>query len=160
MWKMFSRRRWWSDFSIWTDRLFKCVVKHFRDNHRDNLLDSPSVEVKMTVPCSKTYLYRVEGNIFFIECKITPVEVISLNIIYLGGQKDALIMKQKFGVQCRDETTIEAETICNFLGSKNTAKFSITMRKLNSEFVRVQFHLKILEVYTLAETNSSKKFAL
>ncbi|KAG5873939.1 hypothetical protein JTB14_032167 [Gonioctena quinquepunctata] len=137
------------------------LIKHFKANHSDHFLDSPSFKVNVTVPCTKTYLYRVKDNIFFIECKITSVDVIGLNIIFLGRQEGAQHMKQRFTVQYIEDTTpIETEMkICDFFGSVNTKDFLIETRKSERNLVRVDFHLEIdiLEVYSLAGTNSSRQ---
>ncbi|KAG5873941.1 hypothetical protein JTB14_032169 [Gonioctena quinquepunctata] len=133
------------------------LVKHFRDYHGDHFLDSPSFKVDATGPCTKTYLYRVRDNIFFIHCKITPVDIIALNIIFLGGKEGAQNMKQRFTVQYMEK---ETETkMCDFFGSENTDEFVIEKPKSKSNLVRVDFHLEIAfpEVHTLAETNISTK---
>ncbi|KAG5873940.1 hypothetical protein JTB14_032168 [Gonioctena quinquepunctata] len=137
------------------------LIKHFKSIHSDYFLDSPSFKVDVTVACTKTFLYRVRDNVFFIECKITSVDVIGLNIIFLGGREGAQNMKQRFTVHyVEDTTSIETATkTCDFFGSENTDDFLMARRESESNLVRVDFHLEldILEVYSLAGTYSSRK---
>ncbi|KAG5889279.1 hypothetical protein JTB14_007041 [Gonioctena quinquepunctata] len=117
------------------------LIKHFKDNHENCFLVTTSFEVDVTVPCMNTYLYKLKDKLFFLECKITSEDTISLNTFYLGEPLEAMNIKQTFSIYCKDVSRkIVTETkTCLAFDCKNSEGF--LLKKLEGELLLVVFEL-------------------
>ncbi|KAG5876408.1 hypothetical protein JTB14_006204 [Gonioctena quinquepunctata] len=137
------------------------LIKHFKDTHNNCFLVTTSFEVDVTVPCMKTYLYRLKDKLFFLECKITLEDKISLNIFYLGEPAEAMNIKQTFSIYCRDVSRkIVTETkTCLAFGCNNSEGFQLN--NLESDFLLVVFEICDQENidFTIGPKEKKQKFS-
>ncbi|KAG5878763.1 hypothetical protein JTB14_012133 [Gonioctena quinquepunctata] len=120
------------------------LVKHFKKNHRESFLETPSFRVQVTAPVTETYLYKAKDNLFFIKYE-TCDDVIDLNVLLLGEQERAERMKQKFIVYYGDipRKVESGKKACSSFGYNNPEGFSLKKPKIEFNFVFVEFHLDL-----------------
>ncbi|KAG5883399.1 hypothetical protein JTB14_031288 [Gonioctena quinquepunctata] len=137
------------------------LIKHFEDNHQGCFLATPSFKVDVTATQTKMFLYRAKDNLFFIEFKNSLIDTISLNTYYVGEQKKAVQMKQKFIVSFGDDLKkVETETkACVPFGHEDSEGFLVEWPKI--EFVYIVFEIvsDIFEIFSCSgDCSTGKKY--
>ncbi|KAG5883398.1 hypothetical protein JTB14_031287 [Gonioctena quinquepunctata] len=126
------------------------LIKHIEDNHQGCFLATPSFKVDVTGTQTKMFLYRAKDNLFFIEFKNTLIDTISLNTYYVGEQKKAQQMKQKFIVSFGDGSKkIETETqaCVPFGGLEDSEGFLVEWPKIEFVFIVLEIGSEIIEMF-------------
>ncbi|KAG5889277.1 hypothetical protein JTB14_007039 [Gonioctena quinquepunctata] len=117
------------------------LIKHFKENHSDCFLATPSFKIDVSAPCIQKYLYRVKDNLFLIECQVTFEDMISFNTFFLGEPEKAEKIKQKFSIYHKDlsENIVTLTKTCLPFGCEDSGAFLPMKREV--QFIFVVFEL-------------------
>ncbi|KAG5885571.1 hypothetical protein JTB14_003769 [Gonioctena quinquepunctata] len=139
------------------------TCKSKKEYHSDYNLKTPSFWGKLSDFNTETYLYKEKDNLFFIRCAITSA-CISLKVFYLGDQKKANKMKQKFIVYYGINGLQEIETSkmeCVAYGIENVE--GSLLSKPQTDIAHIVLELDVLEgldIFCCSTSELSKQISL
>ncbi|KAG5879497.1 hypothetical protein JTB14_029450 [Gonioctena quinquepunctata] len=120
------------------------LYKHFEEEHNENLLKFPTFLVDADDYCNvtKTFLYRIENNLFFINSKIDLTNgYILLNALQVQKHSNS-VNKQKFILNDGKKNIFKTpRKACDSLDSQEFAGFRIKLPEIISQSMRVEFEI-------------------